>query len=382
MTLLSLALAAASIAGTAYQVAAGLAVRRFKAKPPPSGVAGPPVTMLKPLHGAEPELYENLLSFCDQDYPVFQIVFGLREASDPAAEIVRRVIADRPGTDIAFVIDERVHGSNYKVSNLENALGAAKHGVLVISDADMRVGRNYLAEVTAPLADPEIGLVTCLYRGRALSGGALWPRLGAMFINHGFFPSALIGWALAPGDACFGATMALDRNTLDRVGGFGAFRDLLADDYALGEAVRGLGLKVALSSYLPETLVAESSLGALFRHELRWSRTIRSLAPAGYAASLVTQPVVLAALLMLIGGFTLTSAGVFGIAMFFRLAMVASIDRALGSLPVPLWLVPFRDLLSFAVFVTSFCGNRIDWQDRSFRLAEDGSLVVNGDTRA
>lgn len=382
MTVLSLVLAAASVAGMAYQVVAGLAVRRFKATPPPAGSHRPPVTLLKPLHGAEPELYENLLSFCDQDYPVFQIVFGLREASDPAAEIVRRVIADRPGTDIALVIDERVHGSNFKVSNLENALAAAKHGLLVISDADMRVGPRYLEAVTAPLGDREVGLVTCLYRGRPFSAGGLWSQLGAMFINHGFFPSALVGWALAPGDACFGATMALDRNTLDRVGGFGAFRDRLADDYALGEAVRGLGLKVALSTCLPETLVAESSLSALFRHELRWSRTIRSLAPLGYAASLVTQPVVLAALLMLASGFTLTSAGVFGIAISFRLAMVAFIDRALGSLPVPLLLVPIRDLLSFVVFATSFCGNRIDWQDQSFRLAEDGSLVVNGDTRA
>lgn len=366
------------LAGTLYLVLAALAVRRFKLLAPKVSAAKPAATLLKPLHGAEPELYENLLSFCDQDYPVFQLVFGLREADDPAAETVRRVMADRPHADISLVIDGRVHGSNLKVSNLENALAAAKYDLLVISDSDMRVTPGYLSEVASPFDDARVGLVTCLYRGRCTGG--LWSRLGTLFINHGFLPSALIGWALAPGDACFGATMALRRQTLERIGGFAAFRDKLADDYALGAAVKALGLELALSAHLPDTLVAEADLSALFRHELRWARTIRSLAPVGYAASLVTQPVILAALFMLLSGFTLTSAWVFGIAFFFRLAMVGFIDRALGSLPTPLWLVPFRDLLSFMVFVASFCGNRIDWRDQRFRLAEDGSLVVNGDT--
>jgi ceramide glucosyltransferase len=378
MVILLALIAAASLAGAAYLAAASWAVLRFVHRP--RAVAGPgePVTILKPLHGEDAELYDNLRSFARQLYPVFQIVFGVREPTDPAIDIVRRLIADHPDGDFALVVEPRVSGTNFKVSNLENMLAAAKHPILVIADSDMRVDRDYLAAVTGPLADPQTGLVTCLYRGRPAD--ARWSRLGAMFVNHGFLPSALVGEWLRPGDACFGATMALRRSTLDAIGGFAPLRDQLADDYALGSAVRRSGARVVLSPHLVDTIVAEPTLGALFRHELRWARTIRLLAPAGYAASFVTHPVALAALGVALSLFSPAMLAIFGLVLACRIATVWVDDRALGLPATAPWLVPVRDLLSFAVFVGSFLGNSIAWRDRRFRLEADGRLVTNGES--
>jgi ceramide glucosyltransferase len=332
------------------------------------------------LHGADFELLENLRTFCDQAGGSDQIVFGLRTADDPAATAVARLMAARPGHDLALVIDPWVGGSNRKICNLENMLPAAAHEILVISDSDMRVGADYLQEVTAPLADPGVGLVTCLYRGR--SAGGLWSDLGALHINHGFLPAALIGWHLQPGSACFGATMALRRTTLEESGGFAALRDLLADDYVLGASVRRLGLKVVLAAPLVDTMVAEPDFTTLMRHELRWARTIRSLAPMGYAASVIGHATVLAALAAILSGFALTMDGVFGIALLGRLIAGRLIDRALGLPTTPVLLDLLRDALSFMIFVASFFGSRVEWRGASFRLAADGTMATNKDLRA
>ena len=281
------------LAGT---VVAAWRFSRRRVTPPP---VQPPVSVLKPLYGAEPELYENLLSFVDQDYPELQIVFGVRSDSDGALPVARRVIAARPGRDIALVIDSRASGRNLKVANLNNMLPAARHDILVFADSDMRVGRDYLAAVTAPLCDPAIGLVTCLYKGvpnLATPLRGLWSRLGALHINYGFLPAALLGEAMGTGDGCFGATIVLRRAVLDRIGGLAAVRDELADDHRIGTAVREAGFATALSPYLVATSVSEKSLKCLWQHELRWARTVRLMAPVGFAGSIVTHTVALALL--------------------------------------------------------------------------------------
>ncbi len=366
--------------GVAYLVAAAIAVRQFAARTPPRAPVEEAATILKPLHGKDAELYENLRSFCIQRYSTYQIVFGVRNADDAAIPIVRRLIAELPEKDLALVIDPRVAGTNYKVSNLENMMAQAKHDILVIADSDMHVAPDYLAAVTASLGGAENGLVTCLYRGRPVSG--LWSQIGAMFVNYGFLPSALVGQWTQPGDACFGATMALRRGIYDAIGGFATLRDQLADDYMLGAAVRRLGKTIVLSPHLVDTVVCEPSLGALLRHELRWARTIRSLAPWGYAASVVTHPVALAAGAVVLSGFALSALAVFAVALLVRLVMIRVIERAVRLPASPTWLVPLRDLLSFAVFIVSFLGNNVAWRDQSFRVAADGSLVTHGDTRA
>lgn len=380
MVLITASLAAVCLGGSLYLLLAASAVRRFARTPVAHAAEPVSVTVLKPLHGEDRQLYESLRSFCAQRHPRFQVIFGVRDPADPAIAIVRRLIAEFPAGDLALVIDPSVSGSNFKVSNLENMVPLAKHDVFVIADSDMRVAPDYLTAVTAPLADPGIGLVTCLYRGHPIGG--LWSRLAAMFVNHGFLPSALIGERMRPGDACFGATMALRRDTYAAIGGFAALRDQLADDYALGAAVRRAGQRVVLSPHLVDTTMGDADLAALITHELRWARTIRLLAPLGFAASIVTQPLALALVATLALGAPAIMLAVLVISLVCRLAMVRIVDRALALPATELWLVPLRDMLSFAIFIASFLNNRVAWRDSKFRIAADGRLVAIGDNRA
>lgn len=380
MIILVAAVAAVSLVGTLFLLTAAVAVSRFVRRSHDGGIAGVPVTILKPLHGEDAQLYENLRSFCEQRYAAYQIVFGVRDADDRAIPVVERLIAEFPDRDLSLVVDPTIVGSNFKVSNLENMMALAKYDVFVIADSDMHVTPDYLGNVTAPLGDPAVGLVTCLYRGRAVDG--LWSRLGAMFVNHGFLPAALIGEIMRPGNACFGATMALRRDTYLAIGGFTSLRDKLADDYALGAAVRRIGQKIVLSHHLVDTVIAEPSLADLLRHELRWARTIRLLAPFGFAASVLTHPVALALAAALLDGLSIPLLAILMVVVACRLVTVRLLDRILGLAPTALWLVPIRDLLSFGVFVASFLGNQVAWRNRTFRIAADGRLVTDGDSRA
>jgi ceramide glucosyltransferase len=383
VTLAAGLLSAASLVGVFYLAAAALAVRGFVRGGPAAGGRErpgmrPPVTIMKPLHGADYELAANLRRFCTQTYPTVQIVFGVRDEGDAAVPVVRRLMTELPDADIALVIDARLSGSNGKVGNLINMLPAARHDMLVIADSDMSVGPDYLDALVAELTRPGVGLVTCLYRGRPATG--LWSRLGAMFISYGFLPSVLVGRLVGSRDGCFGATMALSRATLARIGGFESLKDLLADDYALGAKVRAIGLELVLSPYLVDTVVDEPSLRHLLAHELRWARTMRAIAPAGYAASIVTLPLPFALLATLLA----PSLGLpcLILALAARLAQTAAIARLLGLDSPPAWLVPARDLLSFGVLIASFCGTAISWRDQRFRVDAEGRLSAEREFRA
>lgn len=356
-----------------YLAATVVAAIRFARRRTVVPAERPAISVLKPLYGAEPGLYENLLSFVDQDYRALQIVFGVRSPDDGALPIARRVIAARPGCDIALVVDSRASGRNLKIANLANMLPAARHDVLVFADADMRVGRDYLAAVTAPLRDPAIGLVTCLYKG--LPTGGLWSRLGALYINYGFLPGALVGETIGAGGGVFGATIALRRAVLDRIGGLAVVRDELADDHRIGSAVREVGLATTLSPYLVETSVAEQSLKDLWKHELRWARTVRLMAPAGFAGSVVTHAIAIATIAAVICGFSLTSLGFLAMSCTLRGATALMVARALRLPMADLWLLPVRDLLSFAVFIGSFFGRSVAWRDQLFRIEPSGIIV-------
>jgi ceramide glucosyltransferase len=367
---------AAALAGGLYLLAVCHAVRRFARRVParPAGsLQRPAVTILKPLHGEDPELYENLRSFCEQTYPTMQVVFGLRDPADPAAAIVRRLIADLPGADLALVVDPQIHGTNLKISNLINMMAVARHPVLVIADSDMRVTPDYLDQLVGALAAPGVGLVTCLYAGRPLGG--LWSRLGALFINHGFLPSVLVGELVRPWPGCFGATMALHRETLRQIGGFARFGDQLADDYRLGAAVVEAGFRVVLARYLVEDVLVEPGLRALLRHELRWARTIRSIAPLDYAGTAVTYPVPFALLCALLSGLAIPGLALLAAILAWRLIVVRMIDKEVALPHLPLWLVPVRDVLSFGLLIASFCGETVEWRGQAFRLTEDGNLT-------
>lgn len=361
----------------AYLVGSTAAALRFARRSIAVAAEQPPVSVLKPLHGAEPGLYGNLRTFVEQDYPKMQVVFGVRRGADAALPVAEELARKYPERDIAVVVNPRAAGSNLKVANLENMVPTAKHDIIVMADSDMRVGRNYLAAVAASLQDRHNGAVTCLYKGMPVGG--LWSRLGAMHINFTFLPSALLGNMLRTGDGCFGATIALRRATLQRIGGFARIRDELADDHRLGDAVRELGLKTVLSRYIVENYVGEPSLISLWRHELRWARTVRAMAPLGYAGSIITHTMVLTLIAAVATGLTAASCWLVLVSLGLRWLSAGVIARRL-DLPIGgLWLLPLRDVLSFAVFLSSFCGRNVLWRDQLFRVGPRGRLTVEGD---
>lgn len=371
-----LAAVALALAGSALLYAGLALIALWRWRPRESAgpaAAWPPLTVLKPLCGPEPELYDNLRSFCSQQYPRFQLVCGLQDATDPAQRVVARLQREFPRLDLQLVIDERQYGSNRKVGNLLNMLPAARYDHLVIADSDIRVGPHYLRALAGPLSEPGVGLVTCLYRARPLGPG--WAPLGAQFINEWFLPSVLVARLFGSQAFGFGATLALRREVLARSGGLQALAWQLADDYLLGARSRALGLRTVLADYLVETQVAETRLADLLQHELRWLRTIRIVQPLGYAGTGVTftVPVSLLALVAAPGYPWLAMLPL--LALLLRLVLHWSAERKL-RVPVRTnaWLVPIRDLLSLTLWITSFCSRRVRWQRQDFSISPDGRM--------
>jgi len=377
-------LLAGAAAGVVYAVAAACEMRRFvaarslleSARGESRRGEWPPVSVLKPVSGDEPGLYENLSSFCEQDYPEYEILFAARDRGDSAVPVVRRLMREQAGRGLVLVVSGRPRGINFKVENLIELASAASHDLFVVSDSDMRVARDYLKRVVAPLLDdPErVGLVTCLYVGRATAG--VCSRLGAMGINYGFLPAVLVGWLLGVRDTCFGATVVIRRDVLDRLGGFAALRNQLADDYALGAAVCAIGRRIELCSYLVDDIVWEPDWKGLLLHELRWARTIRAVAPWGFAASVITNPVGLAAAGTVMVGPESAALAVLAASAAARVLMVRVMERSLRLERAPAWLVGLRDLLSIGVWLASFCGRRVTWRGQAFQIGRDGHLIT------
>ncbi len=361
--------------GCLYILAGAVAVGHYARRRPHPAAAFPSVTLLKPLHGAEPGLYENLASFCAQDYPgPVQLVFGVTDVRDPAVLVVERLRHAFPRTELTLVIDPRRLGSNPKMSNLANMAEVIRHDTVILSDSDMRVGPDYLRRVVGELQRPGTGGVTCLYHGVAAAG--LWSRLSALAIDTHFLPGVVTGLGLGMAQPCFGSTIALGRDTFDAIGGAEAFADQLADDHAMGAAVRARGLGVAVPSFTIGHLCSEASLGALWAHELRWARTIKSVDPAGHAGSVVTHAFPLALVAAALGG-GLPALALAGLAVVGRVALCLRLERAYGLPRHPYWLIPARDLLSFAVFVTSYLGHGVNWRGHLYRLVPDGTLMTD-----
>jgi ceramide glucosyltransferase len=253
--------------------------------------------------------------------------------------------------------------------------GAARHDILISADADGLVGPSYLREVVAPFSDPKVGAVTCLYKGKPLYG--VWSFLGAAFMNDWFLPSVLIALSMDKLRFLFGNTMAIRRGLLEQIGGFRGLTTYLADDYLIGRRVSALGFEVKLASCLVETVVSEPRLGKLFRHELRWGRTFRTVQPVGWVLSIVTDTTVLALLFLAFAGATPLSLGLFGAAVVLRLGLHELVRRRFGITgPDRLWLVPARDLLFFAVRIASFFGRSLEWKNERFVVVSAGRIGV------
>jgi ceramide glucosyltransferase len=368
--------AGASVAGLLQALAGSLLVQRFARRRANPDTTLPPITVLKPLYGDEPLLEQALASICVQDYPDWQVVFGVQRADDPAIAVVDRLRLRFPDRDLVLVVDPTLHGPNRKVGNLMNMLPSAHHDVLVIADSDLHVRPDYLRRLIASLAEPGVGLVTTLYAGLP-AHRRLPALLGATQITHGFLPSALLARGLGRRD-CLGATMCLDRDMLARIGGFEALVPHLADDNVLGQLVRRAGFGVALADTVPATTVPEATLRALFRHELRWARTIRALEPVGFAASVLQYGLFWALMMVILTGGTVWAWVLFLLSWVLRAVAAHEIDRALsrelGTLAFrcPVWLLPLRDLMSVVVFVASHAGTTVDWRGHGMHADTPG----------
>jgi len=363
---------ALSAGAMVYGVVAWLAVHTRLRLTERAAMQLPAVTVFKPLCGIEAETYDCLRSFCEQDYPEYEVIFGVADALDPAVGIVERLQHEFPHLKLHLVVDRRQHGSSRKVSNLVNMLPMAKHEYFVISDSDVRVDRDYLAKVVAPLLDSDVGIVTCPYRGVPRSG--IWSALASQFINEWFMPSVRVAALGGSRAFAFGVTIALRRQALLRIGGFMAIVNQLADDYRLGELTRALGLRTVLSDVVVETSVVEASFGDMVRHELRWLRTIRAVRPVGYILSVITFGVPVAAFGVLLTGAAPAALAMLAVTAFARIMLHLKTRGDGWSLRV-LLMLPLGDTLGVGLWCWSFVTRSVHWRNDRFRIARDGSAL-------
>jgi ceramide glucosyltransferase len=343
----------------------------------------PPVSVLKPLCGLEPGLLENLRSFCQQSHMNYELLFGARDANDPALEVARQVAAEFPHVDIKIIPGATRLGENRKVNTLVHLLPLARYDMTVIADSDIRVGPEYLQRVVEPLLDPTVGIVSCSYRGRP--AGGVWAELGALSIDEWFIPSVLVSSVLGSNAYCSGTTMALRREVLNAAGGFEVLAPLLADDYELGLRVRQLGLSCVIPRYEVVATANEPTLTDLVRHELRWMRTIRTVTPLGHALSFLTYVVPLTLLASAAFDFARWSLILPALAVLLRVALhyvvaqpaVWDPDRVGIGEARPwylVWLVPVRDIVSFAMWIMSYMSRRVTWRGTELWVRPDGVL--------
>ncbi|MBZ5576578.1 MAG: bacteriohopanetetrol glucosamine biosynthesis glycosyltransferase HpnI [Acidobacteriia bacterium] len=362
-------LAVPALAAAAYYLLAIVAAilwRRSASGP----LALPPVSILKPMYGTEEGLYEAIRSHAAQDYPEFEILFGFGDADDPARAEVERLQQEFPGRSLRAIV-ARPDAPNAKVAVLAELARQARYGLLVVNDDDIVAGPGYLRSVVAPFANPQTGLVTCLYRAPARSFPSLIEGLG---IATEFAPSVMVARLLGVADFALGSTMAVRAETLREIGGFEAIADYLADDYQLGRRVAARGYRVEFASAVVETGGGgRASWGGMWRHQLRWSRTIRVSQPPGYYGSVVTHATVWALVAFLAGQWW---AGTAALALRLVAAALAGgvilEDRQVWRW---FWLIPFRDLFGFAVWMGGCFGSTVDWRGRTLRLRRDGRIT-------
>lgn len=371
---------AAALLGIVYTILASVLVRRFFSRCIALPAQCPGVTLVKPLHGDEWQLTEHLETFFKQDYPgPVQYLFGVHDALDSALKAVEKLQARWPEAKITIVADARLYGPNRKIANLVNMLEHAEHDVLCFADSDVRVDSAYLSQIVGALAQPDVGIVTTVYRGLRAPG--FWPRIGAALTDYHFLPGVIAGVGIGRARPCFGQTIAMTRQTLGAIGGLNQFAHHLAEDHALGEAVRRSGAKVVIPPMIVQHACVESTFAELFTHELRWSRTIRAADRSGHLGSVFMHPLPLALLALALSGGALTAWVIAAVALVARAWLVRNVDRAThartrGLVGLPLW-----DILQFAVYLASFCASGVVWRGVRFHVDENGMLSPAHDTQ-
>ncbi|MFZ2447803.1 MAG: bacteriohopanetetrol glucosamine biosynthesis glycosyltransferase HpnI [Syntrophobacteraceae bacterium] len=366
-----------TLASACYYLAAMLAAHGFfSRKTPPLPAMFPPVSIMIPLCNVDFRAYENYAALCRQDYPDFQIVFGVCDPSDSSVALVNRLKADFPRTAIDVAVSANQIGQNPKANNLENMLPLARHDILVLMDSDIRVGPDFLRTITSELLEIGPGLVTCLYRAGEAPG--LAAKLEAVGITADFAPGVLVAEETAGISFAFGASIALGKDTLARIGGFKAVADYIADDYMLGNLVRKAGLPVRLSRCVVETVLSRLSTPDFIRHQVRWARTIRACGRLGHTGSIITNGTVLASFYLASTGFSGPGWLLFLSVVGLRMAMARFVGvhrMGDGILRRYFPLVLLRDLFSFFFWCAALFGNRVVWRGKTFRIDRNGKMT-------
>lgn len=369
---IGLALAALALIAAAYQLISLFAAHRFFAAPMHLASGSEGVSLLKPLHGAEPRLTENLVTFLAAPHTgQVQMVCGIGDPGDGALPAFEALRAGHPAADLALSTGPRAPAANAKVGNLLAMMPLARHDLLILSDSDIAVSPAYLSQVLGALEQPGVGAVTCLYAGRGDAG--FWSQVDAAIISWSAAPKVMMALMTGIAAPCMGSTIALRRETLDQIGGFERFADVLADDYAIGEAVHALGKQVAVPPMLVTHACTEASLGQVWRHHLRWAVTIRGVAPMRHLGSGIVYAVPLA--LLAVPFAPLPGLGALACALAVRLAAAVKIDRHAGRRTAPLWLLPLADCTEFTAFLASLAARTIDWRGGTLTMARKGRIA-------
>jgi ceramide glucosyltransferase len=368
MALVSGAFTAAFAAATIV-----LSPRALRRAAPPAA-ALPPVTVIKPLKGADEGLYENLVSFVRQDYPCHQVVLCVAAPDDPALAAVSRLKKDYPEADLEVVVSSARIGYNPKVNNMANAYPFAKYDLLLMSDSDIRVDRDFLRRMAAPFEDPGVGLTTSFYQ--AVGSHGLWGHLEALSINAHFLPQSSLAAAFGMRFA-MGAGMMVRRQAFEETGAFANLSDHLADDFWLGESVREAGWRLEAVGGCADSVPGISSGGGHFRHLVRWARTIRLCQPAGFYASVIQHGFSLLTLRLLAVGPDLAGLGLLGAVWALKAASSARLSAELGGRqPLrALWLLPLSEWLSFAAWAAACASDTVTWRGESFIVESRGRLL-------
>jgi ceramide glucosyltransferase len=363
-------LAIPAIAATVYYCLVMIAAARWR----PASVAAAthrwePLSILKPIHGRDPRFYEAILSHARQDYPEFEILFGVTTPDDAALQDIERLQREFPGLRIETVIVS-TGAPNAKVGVLAELARRARYSLLLVNDSDIVVEPGYLRAVTAPLTDPGVGMVTCLYRAGAESFASRFEALG---IATEFAPSVLVARLLGVAEFALGSTMVFRARALEKIGGFAAIANYLADDYQLGRHIAQLGYRIEFAPMVVETHLGAGSWGQTWRHQLRWSRTIRVSRPSGYYGYVVTHATLWGMVALSAHQWQVGAA-----ALAVRVLAGVWVGAAiLGDRKVlrDFWLIPLRDLFGFGVWVAGIFGDTVQWRDRQLKLRPDGRIL-------
>ncbi len=335
----------------------------------------PPISILKPVCGLSDQLYKNLASFCQQDYPNYQLIFGVQDQQDPSIKVVKQLMDDFPDLNMRLIVNHHTIGTNRKVCNLANTLIAAEHEILLLADSDVRVEPNYLREIVQPLSDVKVGVVTCLYR--SVTQGWV-TTLEALGTATDFHAGVLVSTQLEGTRFAMGQTILMRQSVLREIGGFEAIADYLADDFQLGYLPTQAGYQVVLSTYVVEHVLSTSTFAASWQRQLRWMLCIRVSRSWGYAGLIFTYGTATSLLLLLATNGSLLSWVILGLTWTSRLVMgwLVGVNILHDSATKRwLWLVPLRDLLSFALWCYGFVGNTFEWSNRRLRTTKEGKLV-------